>query len=398
MLGWIVWILAVTASVDDHWFLGVGFFSAGNEVLLDRCEDDLLADGFCHLYVSFTALQFLALAVASMSMTFLIIALLRPASAQFCSSYAIAIAAGTLMAMYALFQMLASVLVVIIQRSEKEFGGYEGFFEDLGLGATFSVAAAGVFFGMLQAGVVLVFAQGAGDGPLYKYLRNCSGRNTRSLPVSGSSPPQPPRPVATAPVWEATPASQIHIPSPHVEPPMPKPGFDVQLGTQPVPSPVARSAAVPELRSRAVQSPVSSPAAEREAENAAVSSPTPNNAVEPAHVAAEMARSPVANSSNASSAVNVELSSRSEESPAASPAIQPTEAVPAIQHTIEGPAQASPAIQSEAESPNVQLAISSPAVELPLASPGAEPAGPSPSVPSSVASTAIHPAAENPAV
>lgn len=27
------------------------------------------------------------------------------------------------MAMYALFQMLASVLVVIIQRSEKEFGG-----------------------------------------------------------------------------------------------------------------------------------------------------------------------------------------------------------------------------------------------------------------------------------
>lgn len=58
-----------------------------------------------------------------MSMTFLMIALLRPASAQFCSSYAIAIAAGTLMAMYALFQMLASVLVVIIQRSEKEFGG-----------------------------------------------------------------------------------------------------------------------------------------------------------------------------------------------------------------------------------------------------------------------------------
>ncbi|CAN0411068.1 unnamed protein product, partial [Laminaria digitata] len=150
----------------------------------------------------FSALQFLAVSVATASVLFLVVALFRPAAGKYCSTYSLGIAAGTLMAMYALFQMLAFVIVVIIEKTETNFGATV---EDPELGATFGVAAAGVLLGMLQAGVVLVFARGSGDGPFYNCIPNSTGALTpaRSASVnggrmsvnSGLSMPQPPRPV-----------------------------------------------------------------------------------------------------------------------------------------------------------------------------------------------------------
>ena len=65
----------------------------------------------------------MAVSAVSVSMLLLVIATCRPAAGKYCSVFSLGIAAGTLMALYALFQMLAFVTVVIIEKTENDFGG-----------------------------------------------------------------------------------------------------------------------------------------------------------------------------------------------------------------------------------------------------------------------------------
>lgn len=72
---------------------------------------------------AFTAMQFIAAVVVSVSMVLFTLALFRPAAGlKCCSVKSLAIAAGSLMIAFAFFEMLAFVLIIVI---EKELDGGE---------------------------------------------------------------------------------------------------------------------------------------------------------------------------------------------------------------------------------------------------------------------------------
>lgn len=65
----------------------------------------------------------MAVSVVSLSMLLLVVALFRPGAGRFFSTCSLLIAGATLMAVFALFQLLAFVSVGIIGKTEKGFGG-----------------------------------------------------------------------------------------------------------------------------------------------------------------------------------------------------------------------------------------------------------------------------------
>lgn len=132
------------------------------------------------------------------------------------------------------------------------------FMKDPKLGFTFGMATAAVLLAMLQAGVIVVFARESGDGPFYKCIHNCMGMNSRSMPVSGGSKPQPPRLVARIPPRFPSPASNPPATTRPVQTELPRPGLypDVPVGSSVIRPAVASRASQPVEASQAVRSPV----------------------------------------------------------------------------------------------------------------------------------------------
>ncbi|CAM9097836.1 unnamed protein product, partial [Hapterophycus canaliculatus] len=173
-LGWIVWAFAVVASAHDAWIEVWDYgYRALDEELLDSCDS---SSEVCDLYKAFSAMQAIAVLLVSIAMIVQMIALFRPAKGRCCSVKALALAGGSLMVAYAFFQMLAFVLVIVI---EKELDDGEGGFSysDANLGSTFGVAVVACVLGMVQAASILAFARSAGDGPAYKCCHECMSLN-----------------------------------------------------------------------------------------------------------------------------------------------------------------------------------------------------------------------------
>lgn len=72
---------------------------------------------------TFTIMQFVAVCAVSASVFLFVVALFRPTAGNPCSAYSLGIAAGMLMAGYALVQALAFVVVVVIEKTETDLGG-----------------------------------------------------------------------------------------------------------------------------------------------------------------------------------------------------------------------------------------------------------------------------------
>ncbi|CAN0208347.1 unnamed protein product [Scytosiphon promiscuus] len=171
-LGWIVWLLAVAATADDAWIILSGFgYAALDKELLDSC--DSTAD-VCDLYKAFSAMQAIAVVSVSVSMLVQMVAFFRPASGRCCNVQALALAGGSLMVVFSFCQMLAFVLVIVIEK-ELDDGGFTN--GEAKLGATFGVGVTAFLLGMLQAASVFTFARGAGNGPINKCCHQCMGTN-----------------------------------------------------------------------------------------------------------------------------------------------------------------------------------------------------------------------------
>ncbi|CAM9120709.1 unnamed protein product [Ectocarpus sp. 12 AP-2014] len=192
-LGWVIWVFAVAATADDKWAKIDGFdIGAGDEDILDDCDS---SDDVCSLYKAFTAMQFIAAVVVSVSMVLFTLALFRPAAGlKCCSVKSLAIAAGSLMMAFAFFEMLAFVLIIVIEKElDGEFNTGFGFGE-ADLGATFGLAVVAVVLGVVQAVSVLTFARSSGDGPFFKCFNECmamnNAPNAAAVPTQQQPPPQ----------------------------------------------------------------------------------------------------------------------------------------------------------------------------------------------------------------
>ncbi|CAM9615930.1 unnamed protein product [Ectocarpus sp. 8 AP-2014] len=244
-LGWVVWVFAVAASADDKWAKIDGFdIGAGDEDILDDCDS---SDDVCSLYKAFTAMQFIAAVVVSVSMVLFTLALFRPAAGlKCCSVKSLAIAAGSLMMAFAFFEMLAFVLIIVI---EKELDGESSAGFDSGeadLGATFGVAVVAVVLGVVQAVSVLTFARSSGDGPFFKCFNECMTMNnaphaaavpTQQQQQQQQQPPPPPQqqqqqpPLRTA-VFASAASTQAPAPAP-TGPAIPAAAAPVPAGPMP---------------------------------------------------------------------------------------------------------------------------------------------------------------------
>lgn len=71
---------------------------------------------------AFTAMQFIATIIISVCMVVLMVALFRPKVAGCCSSKALLLAGGLMMAVFALFQLLAIILAVGVEKKLDAFG------------------------------------------------------------------------------------------------------------------------------------------------------------------------------------------------------------------------------------------------------------------------------------
>ncbi|CAM9116301.1 unnamed protein product [Ectocarpus fasciculatus] len=195
-LGWVVWVFAVAASADDKWAKIDGFnIGAGDEDILDDCDS---SDDVCSLYKAFTAMQFIAAVVVSVSMVLFTLALFRPAAGlKCCSVKSLAIAAGSLMIAFAFFEMLAFVLIIVIEKElDGETNSGFGFSEaEADLGATFGVAVVAVVLGVVQAVSVLTFARSSGDGPFFKCFNDCMAMNNAPNAAAVPTQQQQPQPL-----------------------------------------------------------------------------------------------------------------------------------------------------------------------------------------------------------
>ncbi|CAN0418314.1 unnamed protein product, partial [Pylaiella littoralis] len=173
-LGWVVWAFAVGAAADNSWLVAVDL-AAGDEEVLDSCSSS--DSTFCNNYKAFTAMQFVAVVLVSVAMALLMVAPFRPAKAGCGSVHALGLAGGILMAAFSFFQMLAFVLMIVIEKELDNVGdSFNGY--DAKLGSTFGVAVVATLLGMFQAGSVLAFVRSSGDGPFFKCFHDCMAMNT----------------------------------------------------------------------------------------------------------------------------------------------------------------------------------------------------------------------------
>eukprot|EP00903_Cladosiphon_okamuranus_P016234 g14976.t1 len=207
-LGWIVWAFAVVAAADDDWIEYLEL-AAGDEDILDNCSDS--GSDFCQQYKAFTAMQFMAVLLASFAMVVFMVTLFRPArGGDCCNVKIVAMIGGGLMAGFAFCQMLAFVLVIVMEKD------LDSSWSDYRLGGTFVMGVIACILGVVHAATIFVFARSSGNGPFYKCCSECMAMNNESIaaPSSGAAYQQQPGPPtastsvpATAPVPPPEPVS-----------------------------------------------------------------------------------------------------------------------------------------------------------------------------------------------
>ncbi|CAN0071672.1 unnamed protein product [Pylaiella littoralis] len=175
-LGWVVWIFAVAASADDHWVL-VGSepsFAAGDPEYLD-CSDDRA----CSLYKGFTAMQIIAVVLASVAMVVLMVAPCRPARRGCCSPKSLVMANGGLMIGFVITQLIAFSLVIGIKEETNSYYGVK-------FGGTFGVAIVAVLLGVGQVMFACAFGCSSSDGlPLMCCYDPTPSNHVSNVAVSG---------------------------------------------------------------------------------------------------------------------------------------------------------------------------------------------------------------------
>ncbi|CAN0025161.1 unnamed protein product [Scytosiphon promiscuus] len=273
---WVVWMFAVAAAADDKWLSDNGegeWMAAGEDGFLTFCDyvDDVpsaFGDNnagdygeICDIYKGFTAMQMLAAIVCSVAVALLTLAFFRPAVGGRASAQTLALVGGTLIATYALFQLVAVTLGGVIMQKANDlsdesedssyFYTYDDYFTpaepgyNADVGPTFAVAVSGLILAIAASILLLLFARRAGDGPLYScfsslMLANRSAGGTHKVDGGGgynSAPPvSQPRPLPpAASTVDAAPAAAAAPQYHHEEaglPPPPEPESGSAVGEQ----------------------------------------------------------------------------------------------------------------------------------------------------------------------